>query len=635
MGGGGSGGVGGCTGTSCCVKVAPDGDDVLAEASLGQSPFRNIQPAIDFADSHRAQGTRVCVANGPDCPTSASYSGPNDGDLRMRNGISVYGGYESTSFARCEPLTTTTLLPTTAAGVLFEADVQSETTLDGFSIEPFAATATAGITARGASGVKLVGVRLIGEDYVDWLGVDLLGADATITDFFVDVSEVTNEAIGIRAVSSRVVLDGFATIGVHASSGTAYGIWLEESPDSKIDASITATNGVGATAVGALRVTGDADGVEVTQSNFSVLGQTSDTVGVFLDECAGAAPVIVDTRIAVDGVAAAAIEGVRSIGDCHPRIEGSTIEVRGANAGRTTGVRCEPGTEVPSACVLVDNEIRTANARAMPGPSVYGTGVACGPDSCESIERNTIIGLDVQNAGCFRSCYYEAIGVDLSSTSTFVSRNVIRAGCGDRAAGIRAGGSPTEGRVRIENNLVFGRQCGSMSDGVFTSAAIVSGADIDVHSNTLDGGGSTQPVSSCSSAAVIGGLGAYRNNVFLAGVCPERYGFSNTTLSFYPMMTMGGFPSALANNDFDPTNVTTLYLVDSMTTITTIGGVNQLPFASNNLSAAPLFTADHHLTQGSLCIDAGTTDAAPALDLDGQARDLRPDVGADEWVPSD
>lgn len=61
---------------------------------------------------------------------------------------------------------------------------------------------------------------------------------------------------------------------------------------------------------------------------------------------------------------------------------------------------------------------------------------------------------------------------------------------------------------------------------------------------------------------------------------------------------------------------------------------------SNSFIATPaqLFvnasTNDYHLKVGSPAIDAGTTNKAPTIDFEGQKRDRRPDIGADEYFSS-
>ena len=118
---GAGGSAGSCSGApngSCpCIRVAPDGDDLVAETTLGATPFRSVDAAIAFADGHRDIAMDVCVAS-VDCATLTSYPGPRGVDFAMRDGISVYGSYEASAFTRCTD-TTTELLPATAAGFLF------------------------------------------------------------------------------------------------------------------------------------------------------------------------------------------------------------------------------------------------------------------------------------------------------------------------------------------------------------------------------------------------------------------------------------------------------------------------------------------------------------------------------------
>jgi hypothetical protein len=64
--------------------------------------------------------------------------------------------------------------------------------------------------------------------------------------------------------------------------------------------------------------------------------------------------------------------------------------------------------------------------------------------------------------------------------------------------------------------------------------------------------------------------------------------------------------------------------------------VNALTDATfaGNISADPMFASypsNLHINAGSACIGAGTPAGAPAVDMDGDVRDLTtPDIGADE-----
>ncbi|MCA9720581.1 MAG: hypothetical protein KC468_38315, partial [Myxococcales bacterium] len=70
----------------------------------------------------------------------------------------------------------------------------------------------------------------------------------------------------------------------------------------------------------------------------------------------------------------------------------------------------------------------------------------------------------------------------------------------------------------------------------------------------------------------------------------------------------------------------------STSLLATIGEVNALSFASNNIDDDPELDGSFHLSNASACIDAGTDFEAPDLDLDNQPRPQGQgvDIGADE-----
>jgi hypothetical protein len=273
-----------------------------------------------------------------------------------------------------------------------------------------------------------------------------------------------------------------------------------------------------------------------------------------------------------------------------------------------------------------------------------GIGISCEAGSCSEIRGTSITALNVPNAGCLRSCQYDAYGIVLENTDTLVHRNVVQAGCADRAAGIRAVGGDSARPARIENNVVSGRSpdsvCGAAADGVTASAAIVSFvAAIDVHSNTLDGGGSTLPVNGCSSAAVAGATGILRNNILGSGTCPfggptgdtpspGNFNRSVSTFNFpVPTSMPSGTQARLEHNFFVP-GATALYLVGVGQTITSIDVINSTVGTGNFASGS----CGLELGAASACVNTGTPTGAPAFDFDGDQRDSRPDVGAQEFI---
>jgi hypothetical protein len=221
----------------------------------GVSPFATVQAAIDFAAAHRTHATSVCVAAGGDCNATATFSGPAGSNLQMRDGISLYGGYETAAWTQCPigygpfdgPAISgptppgVTLAPTTASGVVFGSDIQSLTVLEGVTIHLAATATTTGVTITGARGAKIdVGIGF-DPGPTNLYGVDVSGgADAALSVFFrpaqmaSSVYGVSGEAIGIRVVDSRVDVTR-TQIGA-PTTGNAVGLSLTNASGS------TATN---------------------------------------------------------------------------------------------------------------------------------------------------------------------------------------------------------------------------------------------------------------------------------------------------------------------------------------------------------------------------------------------------------
>jgi hypothetical protein len=598
-----------------CVKVSPDGDDDAAAASLGSSPFQTTQAAIDFADSHREVATNVCVASRPTCTSVFPYF-ESDGDLRMKNGISVFGGFESGGFTRCDPLSPGELPVDSAPGVLFDAEIKSPTRLDGFSIASLGTVNAAGISVLGARGVELANLTIQKQSWqngnpLEWIGIDVSDATVAITETSIasDGDEYHGDVFGLRSVASRVAFEGTILIG--SEWGSAYGVSLDDSPSSIVRAEVTV--GRGAEGFGAVRVTGRGEGIEISDGVIVARGDwTSPGFAIRTETCAGEAPTIENNTIRAEGGGdTARIEAVQALGACHPVIVGNSISSGGNSPGTVVGVHCGVADGVSSRCRLIDNGVGVNAIRSVLGPLTLGVGILCDDGSCAEISDNSIGGLAV-SGGCTKQCEYESYGLDLYATNVLVRRNSIRAGCADTAAGIRVSGSAPEGAVRIENNLVRGRSddtvCGQEEDRVFYSSAITADAPLDVHSNTLYGGGSTHTQFGCSSAAVRGGTGTYRNNVLFPGICePVNPSMKVPNPGSYYFTNSAGLAE---NNDF-------------------VGGT--APYG--NFSADPGFADGFHLGAGSACIDTGTPTGAPLDDFDGEPRDIRPDVGADEFVP--
>jgi len=171
---------------------------------------------------------------------------------------------------------------------------------------------------------------------------------------------------------------------------------------------------------------------------------------------------------------------------------------------------------------------------------------------------------------------------------------------------------------------------------------------VDVHSNTVSGGGTALSTTCNSVGLVIGsgtpdggqppavaGKGVYRNNILRSGDCPVRADVWE--------LDGGADPRVFQNNDLDPYTTgilgtsTVLYLDEGGNSINLIGSVNSATdmTASGNISSDPFLssygTFNWHLDAGSPCINQGTATGAPVADIDGELRDATPDIGCDEW----
>jgi hypothetical protein len=268
-----------------CLKVTPDGDDASAIASSGAKPFRDVQVALDFASEHPEISNKVCVAGGADCgmpvPVAplATYPGPESGDFTMHDGVSLYGSYESTDFARCTWQSTALSLGS-AAGVVFPNSVVHPTTIDGFTLLYADGDASTGVSVRGAKGAVVSWIQIQGGlTNIDLYGVDVSnGAQATAKNLTIAMpmpgsglpmdTLPTGEVYGIRAIGSQLTVDG-STFNVNTNGTHAYAIWLEN-----------ATLGVVQNSTFRLaRQSGDVTGIHVQGSGASLTGDSLQVDG--------------------------------------------------------------------------------------------------------------------------------------------------------------------------------------------------------------------------------------------------------------------------------------------------------------------------------------------------------------------
>jgi hypothetical protein len=601
VGGGGSACPGGA---ACfCVKVTPSGDDVTAVASNGASAFRTVQAAIDFAAANPGVAPDVCVAAGASCGDSAAYPGPSAEDLRMRDGVDVFGAYESTTWGRCST-SSTVLVPATATGVLFGADVLGATELDGFTIRIFNAPTTVGVTIDGASGARLDDV-LVTDAYAydagNTYGVDVKnGGGVTIhaTEIRIMRSRAAwdAESIGVRVVGGRVDIEDSNLFG-YVEAGRAIGVRLEASPASSIvESSVTITGrwgGDGEFPAWGVHTSGDSNGLLL--SGLVVDMAAGDVVAGI--ELAGTGDgVIRGTEIEVVG-GGSTVDGIRIGAGADVLVQDNQVTAdfsnwRTAARGDITGIHCD-GT-----CTVLDNQIEVDHSDTTIGDAGGSFGIAC--TGCDEVSGNEVSLLG-GNLGGYRIAYYEAVGIDVGAGGAFLNGNDVDVGCADVATGVIATNS------RIQNNFITGRVCSFRDDLPSYTRGLVAGSGSDIHSNSISSGSC---VGENDAAVLLTGTGAKLRNNILGG-CGLNVRESGA----------GRDPAVIENNDFLGPSY-----ADGPTLLTTLAQINALSGATANFSA-PCTTASPWP-----CIDTGTATEAPVYDAAGTPRDSIPDVGPIEWA---
>jgi hypothetical protein len=427
--------------------------------------------------------------------------------------------------------------------------------------------------------------------------------------------------------ATNLAIRGAFTVG---GTGETYGVLLQDSPNALIQSNAICGND-GNDGAG-IRIKGDGTGIQIRGNLVNAFGGINNSHGIWMEDCKGAAPWVVDNfSIAASGVNANdLVDGIRSMGDCHPVIDSNLLITGGGegNAANPNGVYCGANAaKLASRCVVLGNVIRGSQN----GYPTQAAGVRCDDGGCMKIASNTITGRGGMTS----------FGVYLGATGTFVDRNVISGGCSPIGEGVHTQGS----FARIQNNRIFGVTMADCAAGqappvvkqsygmhAFTGAG---GNEIDVHSNDIDG---FAPAQACTSRAIeldvlpaapAGGVGIFRNNVLRGGACTAaRYGFVEANVA--------GDPRIFESNDLDPYVAPTALYMDEVATAVGVPGVNALVdmTTSNNLSVDAtfvLYPGNLHLTAASPVIGKGTATGAPAYDMDGKARSpVTPDIGAAE-----
>lgn len=637
-----------------CVYVTKLGVDMGADGTL-LKPFGTIQAAITFAAMNlQNNAARVCVTAGALCGATGNYAG----SFTMAEGVSVLANYESTLGTRCSANsnTSTGIQVKTPEGVVFPSSIGKPTVLDGFRIDRAPSAINRGVTVDGAKGAMISNVSIpqsaAGVMVTHTYGVVVQnGGDAIIgPKNRIEAGGGSVEAIGVRAQASKVIIqDNCQTYdnkgrcndfcgqnpsirgGNVAATQDSYGVLLVDSPNALIETSAICGNaGVHGAAV---KITGDSNGTVVRANKINAFGGTSDSHGVWMEDCNNGKPWIVDnTAIVAQGAnAGTAVDGVRAVGQCHAVIDANT-SIGGGGEGQSSkpnGVHCLAKGGHPSGCIIATNALVYGSSNGFPPEA---TGVRCEGGSCVRIVRNAL--LDGRGGQV-------AYGVFLQGTGTFVDANLIAGGCAPTATGLEADDS----FARIQNNLIVGYNPNDCQGGMIApietrGMRVVTQAgpnEIDVHSNDIDGSGS--PQAQCKSYGIklesgaqpaVGGSGIFRNNILNPGVCfSARYNFAEATASADPRI--------FQNNDLNPAVVapSALYLDEGVNGLMMLAQINGLmgTLASNNLSVDPAFVAypnNFDLQPNSPCKGMGTPTGAPGKDIGGVARPSPPAIGAYE-----
>jgi hypothetical protein len=655
---------------AACLHVSPDGDDNTGNGSA-LAPYQSIPMAIAMAGS---TGKNVCVAGGLTCQDHATYTVANGPPplnvFQMADGVSLYGNFESTGWTRCDvagaaPNPTTTLDLRESSGVRF-SNLIKPTTLDGFVLTRNSSgspAAVAAVTVNGATKVQLS--NLVVNDSASAnlaYGVYLInGAKALITHSLIYGGAGTMASYGVLSVNStpeirencasidpttgRCTTDCAATPGMAiggrigaATMGDSAAVLLQSSPGALV-ATSTICGAQGSQAAG-VHITGDATGTVIRGSSISASAGAGSSFGVFVEACSNAAPWIVGNNL-IQGQGSGSIAGVVAQGRCAPVIDGNALITNGGDSTtiESDGVLCQADLNgQASACAVLGNKQIQGLSGSRP---LVSAGIACKAGACVRVADNVV------NGGAAVNNVY---GVWLLKNGTMVERNRIAGGCSQTAVGLLADDSYT----RIQNNLITAGSCAGNTLLTASPTNIglrVFGAndqnEIDINSNTIDGGGNAGLVTCTSTAVALdtgtntpptAPKGIIRNNIMSGGVCNSLLTLSNLRTDFAEAKTTTD-PRVFQNNDLDPsgTGALTLYLDEGATAQTSADAVNKLPdiTTGGNISLDPKFASpptDLRLGAGSPCIGAGTPTGAPATDFEGKTRSptttTKPSIGA-------
>ncbi|PJB33253.1 MAG: hypothetical protein CO108_31335 [Deltaproteobacteria bacterium CG_4_9_14_3_um_filter_63_12] len=623
------------------------------------NPFGSVQAAIDEAAERlvgAAATAKVCVASNWACSTVGGS--PYDGPITMADGVSVFGSFNATGWARC-PGITTTLNPGTHTGVSF-SDITQPTTLDGFKIvRADQVTTVAGVTLTNSINVTLSHLDISDTTPAQFsYGIDMkAGSEALITESAIQGGNGSVETIGVRSVNSKPTIKGncgppdgqgrCTECGDNAlplsprirgganavGSALNVSVWLEDSPGAEVDGNALCTGGGGE--VFGVKLLGNAQNTRISR-NVVFAGQgTSRSAAVFSEGCWGDQPWITNnTNLVGAGSSTGTSFGIFMAGDCHPTIDRNVhIGAGGEGAAplQAYGIYCGNLGGASSACSILDNPDIQGSNNSNLSPTL-AVGVECADGGCNLVHNNTISGAPKAS---------KAYGMRLEKSGGRIDANKITAGCG---ASESLGVSAQNAYARLENNVITGGACantGPTGASVGLFAVLQDGPnELDVHSNLIDGGGTA---TLCSGAALVlttdatrpplSNQGTFRNNIFRAGPCVT---YTIGVLEESPLAD----PRTFENNAFDNFNSLDLYFdADNGVKLQLVDEVNLLPDmkTGGNVTGSPAYMgypSDVHIlpNTSSICENTGTPAGGPPFDMEGDTRDsTTPDIGPDEF----
>ncbi|OEU69956.1 MAG: hypothetical protein BA864_13310 [Desulfuromonadales bacterium C00003093] len=350
-----------------------------------------------------------------------------------------------------------------------------------------------------------------------------------------------------------------------------------------------------------------------------------------------------------------------------PRIDNNTISSNQVTAGSGGGIYLESG-----AMAIKNNTIENNSATRGGG----GISIMSAPSlPYTDIENNTISsnetggkgggisiresdrGIRITNNVIARNEAHSGGGISLRDTPLFrIEDNEIHNNKADKSGVRRSGGGILIIRgsrnAEVIKNRITGNIAADRGAGIFLQGGTFIGRNFiqdNITTGEPSGGGGlwlTTPDGVTAPKLV---------NNFIAGNKAKGFGgggiyieegtdhhIINNTIAHNeaPVQKGGGMyvafnASCVIKNTILWDNGDNLHLVAPAESYVTYNDIEDGPGAgAGNISEDPLFNSDGlHITKGSPCIDAGHSGGAPSVDYDGDGRDSKPDIGADEFVP--